>query len=657
MRTYRVLRRAASLLAAIVIFGPSLSAAQRPAPEFRLPDIARPIRYQLDLTILPNEPTFHGSAVIGIDLRDRTDIVWLNVKDLTIQEVSAKAAGHSKVARGHVSGEFLGVELAEPMGPGPIEIGIQYVGRLDENSNVGAYRKKSGNDWYIYTTFTPIDARRAFPCFDEPGYKAPWEIVLHVKREDVAVSNAPVIATEDEPNGMKRVQFAKTQPLASEVVAFAVGPFDVVDAGVAGQRRIPVRIITPRGRGGEAEAARSATAEILARLEQYTGIPYPWDKLDHIAVLDMPFGAVENPGLITYLDEILLAEPNQDTQQRQRSMRGTMAHEMSHQWFGNLVTQAWWDDVWLSEGFATWLGTKISDVEFPAFERGLFIIESRDYMIVLDSPKERPVRLEMHSRKETEGVYDRIIYVKGASVLKMLEDWLGPEVFQRSLHRYLTDHEFGTGTSSDLARAIKQEAGVDVSAVLFGFLDRPGAPVLRFSFASGEGIVKLEVEQGAQPWTVPVCFHAEAIERRCEVVSSSHAEIRLAKLPSWMWPNAYGSGYYKSLLNADLLDGLMKNGYSHMEGPERVALAGDLESLASSGEVPAAAIMKILPRIAHDPVTWVRVHAAATALELSLIAPESARGKYADWLTNIMNVPRATPEQAQGVEEFFRDKP
>ncbi len=657
MCTHHVRKTVECLLATFLVSGCVSGAAQRPTPEFRLRNAAHPTRYQLDLTILPSQSTFHGSAIIDIELAERTDIVWLNAKDLTIQEVVGNGAGVTKILRWHVSGEFLAVELAEATGPGAIEIEIRYVGKLDENTNVGAYRKKSGNDWYVYTSFTPIDARRAFPCFDEPGYKAPWEIALHVKRDQVAVSNAPAVSSTDEPDGMKRVTFAKTQPLASEVIAFAVGPFDVVDAGVAGQKHIRVRIITPRGRADEAAAARVATPEILARLEDYTGIPYPWDKLDYIALLDMPFGATENPGLITYEDQLLLAPPKLDTPRRQRILRETMAHELSHQWFGNLVTQAWWDDVWLSEGFATWLGIKISDSEFPPFERGLTITEVRDKMIVSDSLQTRPVRLEMHSRKEINLVYDDIVYEKGASILEMLEDWLGAEPFRRSLHRYLTEHEFGTATSEDLAHAIKQETGKDVSTLLFGFLDRPGAPVLRISLISAEGATKIDVEQDAYPypWAVPVCFQLEGMGRRCKVVTGSHTELSLSRMPAWIFPNAYGSGYYKSSLKADLLDRLMQNGYRQLDGPERLALAGDLESLTGSGDVPAAVVMNILPRLASSE-TRVRSHAVDIALQLSLITPESVRGKYAAWLKKTMNLPPATPDQAKSVEEFFRDK-
>lgn len=656
MLTQRGLRSALTL--AFAIFLSALASAKAPAPDFRLPNDARPSRYQLDLTIVPSEPTFRGTAVIDIDLQEPSDMIWLNAKELTIQAVYTTIGKIRKPARWHLTDEFLAIDLPERIGPGMARVEIQYVGQLNDKSNVGAYRRKAGNDWYVYSAFTPIDARRAFPCFDEPAYKAPWEITLHVKREDAAVSNAQELSTTDEPDGMKRVSFAPTKPLASEVVAFAVGPFDVVDAGIAGQRRIPVRIITPRGRGVEAAVARTVTPQILERLEQYTGIPYPWDKLDHLVGLNLPFGGIEDPGLIIYGDQFLLAPPNQVTEQFKRSVRGIMTHEMAHQWFGNLVTQAWWDDVWLSEGFATWLTWKISGMDLPPFERHMSSSDMRDVLLLRDSPEGRPVRVEMHSRKDTEDVYNGLVYSKGAFILQMLEDWVGPERFQRSLHRYLTDHQFATATSKDLALAIQQETGVDVGPVLFDFLDRPGAPVLRFSVASKGTGAALEVEQDGRPWTVPVCIHVDGGLKRCEQVSGTHAEVALSSAPAWIWTNAYGSGYYRSVLAEDLFSPLMEKGYTFLEGPERLALIGDLEGLMAVGTLPAADVMKVLPKFT-DPRTEdarVRAHALEIALQLALDSPESIRGKYGEWVGKTMRLQPIKPEQGKSMEEFFQDK-
>jgi len=630
--------------------------AQQTAPDFRLPRTARPTRYALDLTILPDQPTFHGTAVIDVDLSGPTRVVWLNARDLTVQQIEVKAGSRAQTARWRTPGEFLAVDLSAPIGPGPAQISIEYTGKLSDTANVGAYRKRAGADWYVYTSFTPIDARRAFPCFDEPGYKTPWNVVIHAKRDQVAVANAPSVSVRDEPNDMKRVEFAPTQPLPSEVIAFAVGPFDVVDAGVAGQKHIPVRIITPRGRAAEATAARTATGDILARLEHYTGIPYPWDKLDHIAVLDMPFGATENPGLITYRADLLLTAPDQDTQERQEAMRSTMTHEMAHQWFGNLVTQAWWNDVWLSEGFATWLEAKISDLELPPFERGLKITDTRNSMMTRDSAGARPVRVEIHSRQEADPVYDIVVYIKGASILEMLEDWVGPEAFQRALHRYLIDHSFGNATSNDLATAIKQESGVDVGPVMFAFLDRPGVPVLRFSGGAGQGGTTLTVDQGSNPWPVPVCLHVDGAPRHCEVVTGSHAELHLSGAGTWVWTNAYGSGYYRSLLSTNLLQPLINSGYRQLEEPERLAMAADVEGLTGTGDLPAAVTMAMLPRMVRDNEARVVAHASATALGLAAVTPATAHDAYVEWLRRRMGITPAPAAQAASVDAFLGEK-
>ena len=226
----------------------------------------------------------------------------------------------------------------------------------------------------------------------------------------------------EEPNGMKRVVFGATRPLPSSLVAFAVGPFDVVNAGRAGKNGTEVRIVTPRGRGPEAAAAVGATGELLARLEEYTGIAYPFQKIDHLALLDGAFGATEYPGLITYQQTILLARGERDTPERRRRMRAVMAHELAHQWFGNLVTMSGWQDVWLSEGFATWMSAKIMDDTEPPARRGVLAVAARNGIMAADV---RQVRLAMGSREEMRDVYGRVVYQKGAAALAMLEHWMG----------------------------------------------------------------------------------------------------------------------------------------------------------------------------------------------------------------------------------------
>jgi cytosol alanyl aminopeptidase len=564
------------------------STADDAAPSFRLPDGARPTRYSLDLTIDPRSPTFHGVATIEIELKHATRVIWLNQKSLTIRRVAVSRLGGSyRPAVWETLEEFLKVRSPVAIGPGKVDLRVDYDAMLNDKSSVGAYRKKSGNDWYVYTSFTPIDARRAFPCFDEPGYKAPWAVTLHIKREDVAVANGPDASSTDEADGMKRVAFKETQPLASEVVAFAVGPFDIEKVGVAGEKRIPVRIITPRGRMEEAAAARAATAELLPREESYTGIAYPWDKLDHIAVLDLPFGATENPGLITYRDSDFLVSPAKDTPRRVAMLRKTMAHEMAHQWFGNLVTQAWWDDTWLSEGFATWMAAKVTNTDLPENQQGLAMVQARDQTMRLDAKGKRPVRLEMRSREQTDDVYDLVVYQKGAATLKMVEDWVGEGPFREAIRRYLQEHAMGNATTAELEQTIEDKTGVKVAPVMDGMLNRVGYPLIRFRLADTKLLIDQDPVGGGAPWAVPICMHIEKAKSRCELLNTAHAEIPVdgarddgpRHRQAWIWTNAYGSGYYRSVLDEGMLDEVLERGYLELSEAERLSLLVDIRAV------------------------------------------------------------------------------
>jgi alanyl aminopeptidase len=255
------------------------------APTLFLPDNVTPAQFWIDLYIDPNQPIFEGTEQIEVHLKQATSVIWLNAKDLSFHNVGVEWNGEKRAARVETSGnEFAGFHVDPQIGPGRAKLSIRYRGELNEKLPVGPFRKKTGVGWSVYTTFTPIDARRAFPCFDEPRFKTKWNLTLHVRREHEAFANSPSIRTTEEPGGWKAVQFAPTEPLPAELVAFAVGRFDRLDGGRVGRNRIPVGVITPPGRHADGEAAAQATHDLLPRLEAYTGIPYPYQKLDHIAL-------------------------------------------------------------------------------------------------------------------------------------------------------------------------------------------------------------------------------------------------------------------------------------------------------------------------------------------------------------------------------------
>jgi len=520
-----------------------------PGQSFYLSDDVIPRKEAVQLTIDPSRGTFEGSVSIDVELRVPTSVIWLNAKNLTIGSATithGKGIDPARVIAD--TGERIGIDRGQPL-TGPASIQIAFQGRLDDKSLAGVYRRKVEGEWYAYTTFTPIDARRAFPCFDEPRFKTPWDMSIRVKREHRAFSNGRQISETEGPGGWKLVKFATTEPLPSELIAFAVGPFDVYDGGVAGHGT-PVRVITAKGHAAEGHAAAQVTAAILPRLGAYTGIPYAFGKLDHLALPAGAFGAVENPGLITYRTRNLLVSPNLETAPFTRALRALQAHEIAHQWFGNLVTQASWDDVWLSEGFATWISAKMMDQEQPPERVHLAAIAARERMMSVDDPaRSRPVRVAVNSREAARDVYNRVVYDKGGAILLMLEGWLGENRFREGLRTYLNDHRFGNATTVDLATALRAASGNDPSRVMNTFLNTTGVPEVRGELLCGRGSApRLRVTKSS-PGSVPVCWRADRAASSCTVLEGPSTEIALptgTACPAWFYLNSGGTGYYRT---------------------------------------------------------------------------------------------------------------
>ncbi len=552
-------------------------------PSFLLPDGVIPTKHVIELTIDPSHDTFTGWARIEVELTVPASVLWVNAKDLEPLSSSVSWQGRTIPAPASVAGgEFMELELPSAIGPGKATISIHYQGKLDETAIAGPYRNKVGDDWYAFTTFTPIDARRAFPCFDEPRFKTPWELSIRIKRTDKAFSNARQIGEATEPNGMKLVKFAPTEPLAAEVVAFCVGPFDVYQGAPAGHGT-PIRVISPKGERERSKVAAQATVEVLPRLEAYTGIPYPFGKLDHVAVPEFKFGAVENPGLITYKASALLSTPTDHEAEKAHRIRSLQAHEVGHQWFGDMVTQATWDDVWLSEGFATWFSAKVMDEEQPPARKLLNSVAARERIMATDAgPKTRPVRLEMHSRKDTDGVYSQFVYQKGAAILVMLDGWLGEDRVRDGLREYLKAHKFGNATTADLESSLKGS-----KPVLDSFLNQTGIPSIHAECKDAHLII--DQTNAMHSWNVPVCWRGEGISPSCTVLAS-HTDLPLKSCPAWIYLNAGGSGYYRTEWSLEQLAAL---DVTKLTAAERLTLVYDLRASKI-----ASPLLKIL---AADP--------------------------------------------------------
>src|SRR6266700_2861497 len=470
--------------AAIIIFLATSALAQAgpdstAVPKLRLSDVAHPSAYSAELVVVPERSNFVGQITIDLTLSLRTSFIWLHGHGLTVTDSHLEQHGHQNPARPVVGGEeFLGFSLGQPASAGKARLFISYSAMMSDKDFSGLFRRQEDGQWYAATQMEPTWARRVFPCFDEPAFKVPWRLTLNVKREHTALANAPVVSETDEADGMKSIRFAQTRPLPSYLIAVAVGPFAAMDLGHVGRNKTPVRIFVPKGRTNEATFAAQAIPPLWRRLEDYYDMPYPYEKLDHVAMPQFP-EAMENAGLIVYGDTILLAPPNRETIQFQRFCADVCTHEMSHQWFGDLVTMAWWDDIWLNEAFASFMADEIVDAWRPQTGARLQALAFTSQVMGEDSlATARRIRQPVRSTSEALEAFDAVTYAKGRAVLAMIEAWLGPDTFRDGLRRHLHRHEWGNATSDDLYAALAEASGRDVAGVMRTFTEQPGVPLV-----------------------------------------------------------------------------------------------------------------------------------------------------------------------------------
>jgi cytosol alanyl aminopeptidase len=630
-----------------------------PPPKLRLGSEVSPVHYSVKLRVVPTESTFGGTIDIALEVHEPTTVVWLNANDLALTRVEATVNDQRR--QGHVVDapkDFVGVLFDQPLTAGAALLHVEYTGQLGAKETSGASRQKEGDDWYVFTHFEPIDARRVFPCFDEPSFKVPWQISLEIRNADQAFSNTPVASEAAMADGFKVVRFAETKPLPSYLIAFAVGPIEAVEAPKSPKSGTPIRILVPRGKKDEARWAAVASAQILSRLEDYFGIDYPFGKLDCIAV---PFGggAMEHPGLITFGETLILSRPEKESIGFRRRYASIAAHEFAHQWFGDLVTTAWWDDIWLNEAFATWMEPKIIEQWQPAWGAREGRVSTRSGAMGTDSlMTARQIRQPITSDDDIHNAFDGITYGKGASVIGMFEGWVGIDVFRKGVQQYMKEHAYGVATAKDFLSAISAAAGKDIAPPFSTFLDQPGVPLVTATLecASGKSAaLRLsqqrylpEGSEGApqsanQTWQIPICArwsHGKETGRACTLLSQRSGSLSLEGLngcPDWVLPNENESGYYRTLLGGDLLARLLKNGGQALTVPERLGVIGDMSALVRAGRILYGDALGFVSKLAQDPSRY--IVQATIGLVASLrdqqMFPDSERPKFARFIRDV----------------------
>ena len=576
----------------------------------RLTTDIRPTFQQIELRLDPEERAYTGRAQIELAALQPVSSFSFYAEGLTIESlVLSNASGPLKAAHVQADSVLIMVTPDRPLAPGDYTLAIEFHNIFDTQA-VSLYRVETEGHGYVFSQMEEDEAREAFPCWDEPGFKFPYQVVLTVPENQMAISNTPV-ESESRQDGWKRVVFARSRPLPSYLLAFAVGPFDAVP--VPGTS-IPTRVITVKGKGHLAAEAVKSTPPILAALERYFDAPYPYEKLDLIAAPEFWPGAMENPGAIVYADGVLLPDPATLTVSQRRRLAATTAHEIAHMWFGDLVTMAWWDDLWLNESFATWMGNKIVQEVYPEYGSDVSSVQRMQEVLAGDArPSAKAVRQPVDETSDLLGNIG-VVYQKGQAVLGMFEQWMGEETFRAGVLAYLKQHAWGNATAADLWSALAGASGRDVGAAMSTFIDQPGAPLVEVT-PHEDGTITIGQRRfsnyGAEPepsslWHIPmVLSYAAGGEIRHEAfeLKSESATVDLGTdgPPLWIFPHADARGYYRWIAPPEVLRVLAQQSTEVMSPRERVGFLGNLSALLDAGAVSGDVYLDVIHLFGKDP--------------------------------------------------------
>ena len=594
-----------------------------PGSEFSLlPPNVLPLKYRLTFWPDLETFTFRGEEQVEVEVTEPTSRLVLNAVELEVQSARILQHDGSTVAAQQISldqqTETLILDFERPLPAGQATVELQFTGILNDRLQ-GFYRSRytapDGGERLLATTqFESTDARRAFPCWDEPALKATFQVTLVFPSNLTAICNTPVESQREESPGVTRVTFAETPVMSTYLLAFMVGEFESIEAQAPGGTL--VRIWTTPGKREQGRFALETAVRLLDFFNDYFGIPYPLPKLDHIAAPDFAAGAMENWGAITYRETALLVDPDNSAAGTRQRVAEVVAHEMAHMWFGDLVTMEWWNDLWLNESFASWMGTKAVDHLFPEWQMWTqFIIDDLSAGLSLDGLRSsHPIEQEVRDPAEVSQLFDAISYSKGASILRMLEQFLGEETFRRGLRDYLSAHQYANARGADLWGALQQASGQPVVALMESWTQQMGYPVLQTEVRRQGGQVSLQLTQqrflydaeaGQAPdqslWRIPVSVSgAGASATDHLLLEQRDGELSLEQArPSegdgaWVKVNAAQTGFYRVNYQPQEWERFIPAIRALQLPPgDRLGLENDAYALARAGLIPATQFLSL----------------------------------------------------------------
>ena len=616
----------------------------------RLPTSVVPSHYDLELAPDLDTSTFAGTASVTLVGTEAVDELVLHALDLEIDEAWVDHGGERIEASPtfDAAAETVTLSLAGTLPAGHASLHLSFRGVLNDKL-VGFYRSSFTDDGgtshrLACTQFESTHARRAFPCWDEPAFKATFAIRLVVADDLFAVSNAMETAVDQLPDGRKRVHFAPTMHMSTYLVAFVVGPLEATDpVDVDG---VPLRVIAPPGKADLTPFALEIGEFSLRFLADWYGIAYPGDKLDLIAIPDFAFGAMENLGCVTFRETALLLDEERSTQAELQRVADVVAHEIAHMWFGDLVTMGWWNGIWLNEAFATFMEMLTTDAFRPEWQRWVDFGLARSAAFDTDSlTTTRPIEFEVVTAADAEGMFDVLTYEKGASVVRMLQQYLGEDRFQAGIRRYLETHQYSNTETTDLWDAIEEASGEPVRQMMDSWIFRPGHPVVsvehvdgalalrqaRFSFAPDPAAgVEIPVEA---PRIVPVVLRTASAddgpgEVRRVLLDQEAAVIEVGDVPAWIVGNHEGNGFYRVELAAEDLRAVGAAALEHLSPLERYGLVEDEWALLLAGRGSIERLLGLCDDLAADDDLSVWQRMIGVLSNLHRLAPDEVRTAF-----------------------------
>jgi len=620
-----------------------LSIAASVAQAQRLPGTVLPEHYALTLTPDLKAATFSGIETIDVILTKPTTSITLNASELTFGSVKISSAGKDQMATVSLDGEKEQATFTVPneLAAGKASVRIEYNGILNGELR-GFYLSKTEKRNYAVTQFESTDARRAFPSFDEPAFKATFDVTLVVDKGDTAISNGPIVSDKPGPAADKHaIKFLTTPKMSTYLVAFLVGDFKCSSGTQDG---VAIRTCSTPDKVALTPYGVDVAKYVLHYYNSYFGIPYPLKKLDLIGLPDFEAGAMENFGAITYRETALLIDPKTASENAKREVALVIAHEMAHQWFGDLVTMQWWDNLWLNEGFATWMENKPVAAMHPEWNIDQVVTAGLNSTLNIDAqPTTRAIRARAETREEIEQMFDGISYGKASDVLLTVENYVGPETFRKGVHNYLSSHLYGNATAENFWNSQTAVSHKPIDKVMESLIGQAGVPLLTFGQPSGG---KVSVSQrrfylspsiepdASQKWTLPVCFKTAGNKQDCQLLTHESTSLNVPENQPF-FANAGGKGYYRTAYTPGDYSAITAHLESALTPAERISLIGDEWAQVRANKATVGDYLNLVSAVKGD--------ANADVISSTL-----------DGLSSIWERVAATPQDKEALEAWCR---